>query len=244
VRHRAEGGEGVTREQSWDVRGDTLAILRHVSAAGYPSQRCRTCVLLTIVSFLCATSVIAQRSTTTPTATTSPADSPAVEAQRVLGRARAGDRTAIPTLLLWLGAEQDGLRLDSTSARLRAALQGVVALRAREALPWLAAIAVAPAHEASPNFEALDAMFAIDPDAAKTFALDHLRQNPLLPGALAADPLIVYAAALLADAGEDAGLRRLRYACACGRRGRRGCSRERRSSTARRTTCRPCAGPR
>jgi hypothetical protein len=134
----------------------------------------------------------------------------------------------IPTLLLWLGAEQDGLSLDPASIRLRAALQGVVALRAREALPWLAAIAVAPAGEASPNFEALDAMFTIDHDTGRNFALDHLRQNPLLPGAVGADPLVVYAAALLADAGEDAGLRRLQSRLRVRATWSRGCRRERR----------------
>jgi len=76
----------------------------------------------------------------------------------------ARDQRVIPTLLLWLGAEQDGRRVGTGSVRLKMAIDGADKLAIGEAVPYLGMIVDEPTATTTMMERALTALLRIDPD--------------------------------------------------------------------------------
>src|SRR5690348_6971284 len=62
------------------------------------------------------------------------------EIREVVRRLDAGDRSLKPTILLWLGSEQDGRRVGRGWSRVLVAMRGALRFQMKEAVPWLITI--------------------------------------------------------------------------------------------------------
>lgn len=123
--------------------------------------------------------VTRQDATTQPAPTTQPADlGPDISAAvRLL---EAGDKSLVPTALLWLGSERDGIRVGMAPSRLRLAIHAARKFQITAAVPWLVAIYDDPTAEQYARNAAADAAIRIDPFYSREF-LDDVLDDQLMP---------------------------------------------------------------
>jgi hypothetical protein len=93
--------------------------------------------------------------------------------------AEACDRTAVPTILRWLGAEQDRTRIGNGGLRLRVAMAAAGRLRLKEAVPYLIAIYDAPNATIQMKNLAAFEVIRIAPDFSKSFLEEVLADDYL-----------------------------------------------------------------
>lgn len=110
----------------------------------------------------------ATRLSTTRAAQTQPVDlAPEVTAATRL--LTAGDAAAVPTAVLWLGSERDGILVGQASPRLRFAFHAVRKFQVAAAVPWLVAIYDDPTAERYARNAAAEAAIRIDPFYSQEF---------------------------------------------------------------------------
>lgn len=94
---------------------------------------------------------------------TQPADDLMGDTTDAQRRFFAADPSVVPTLLLWLGGEQDGVRVGASCTRLRLAYMGVMKFRLKEAVPYLASLYDDPTATHPTRIKAAEAAFRVDP---------------------------------------------------------------------------------
>ena len=123
------------------------------------------------------------------------------EIAQAVHKLNAGDPTIVPTVMLWLGSEQDGLRVGQATPRLRVCFSAVRRFGLKQAMPWLVALYENPTAAPVARDFAAHAAIDVDPYYSRDFLRDVFQDDSLAPPGRNARGA---AAVALASAGDEA----------------------------------------
>jgi hypothetical protein len=99
------------------------------------------------------------------------------EVEVAVHKINAADRSVIPTALLWLGSEQDGMRVGKGSPRLRLSCQVAMRMQLKEAVPWLVTLYENPTGDPVIRNIAAETAIRVDPYYSMDFLHDVLSDD-------------------------------------------------------------------